>query len=351
MSRALFFLAMAAVMTALSNASCADGSRPLPARDLKNMPSLEGATGWINSDPLDAKALRGRVVLVDFWTYTCINWRRTAPYLRLWARKYKDAGLVIVGVHSPEFGFERDPERVRKFTAATNIEFPVAIDSRHAVWRAFDNQYWPALYFVDAKGKIRQRLFGESDYDKAETVLQGLLKEAGALGVDTTMAPVVGKGAEAAADWANLKTPETYTGFTRTERFASPGGVVPSRGHNYVAPPRLPDNQWALVGNWTITQESARSNVADARVLYRFHARDLHLVMGAPAGSPVRIRLRIDGKAPGSAHGSDVDSNGAGTVSEYRMYQLIRQTAPIEYREAEILILDPGIELFSFTFG
>lgn len=319
----------------------------------RTMPSLEGATGWINSAPLDADALRGKVVLVDFWTYTCINWMRTAPYVRTWAEKYKDAGLVVIGVHSPEFAFEQDPERVRRFTAAMDLRFPVAIDSQHAIWRAFRNQYWPALYIVDAQGKIRHRQFGETDYDKAEAVLQALLKEAGARDLDTAIAPVVGRGPEAAADWANLKSPETYTGYSRTERFASPGGIVPSGQHDYTAPSRLRDNQWALVGNWTIRQEAARSNMGSARVLYRFHARDVHLVMGSSMddGQPVRIRVRIDGKPPGPSHGSDIDADGVGIVSEYRMYQLIRQPAPIEDREIEILFFDRGVELFAFTFG
>jgi thiol-disulfide isomerase/thioredoxin len=356
---ALFASIVAGAAIALS-ASCegsgqaADASTPkVPSPFARTMPSLEGATGWINSAPLDANALRGKVVLVDFWTYTCINWMRTAPYLRHWEEKYKDSGLVVIGVHSPEFAFEQDPERVRRFTAAMDLDFPVAIDSRHAIWRAFRNQYWPALYFVDAQGRIRHQQFGEADYDKAEAVLQALLKEAGARNVDTAIVPIVGRGPEAAADWANLKSPETYTGYSRTERFASPGGIVPSERHDYTAPSRLHDNQWALVGDWTITQEAARANVGSARVLYRFHARDVHLVMGSSMddGQPVRIRVRIDGQPPGPSHGSDIDADGAGIVSEYRMYQLIRQPAPIENREIEILFFDRGVELFAFTFG
>lgn len=355
---ALLVSILAGVAIAWSAASC-EGSGPSPVASTPNvpslfvrdMPSLEGATGWINSAPLDADALRGKVVLVDFWTYSCINWIRTAPYLRHWAEKYKDAGLVIIGVHSPEFAFEQDPERVRRFTAAMGLSFPVAIDSRHAIWRAFRNHYWPALYFVDEQGRIRHQQFGETDYDKAEAVLQRLLKEAGARNLDTAITPVVGQGPEAAADWASLKSPETYVGYSRAKRFASPGGIVRSERHVYTAPLQLRDNQWALDGDWTMAQEAARSNKGSARVLFRFHARDVHLVMGSSMDRPVRIRVRIDGKPPGPAHGSDIDADGAGIVSEYRMYQLIRQQTPIKDREIEILFFDRGVELFAFTFG
>ena len=272
---AFFAASMAAVAMAISGASCEAGGQGT------RMPPLDGATGWINSTPLDANALRGKVVVVDFWTYTCINWMRTAPYVRTWARKYKDAGLVVIGVHSPEFSFEQDPARVRRLTAAMDIDYPVAIDSRQSIWRAFHNQYWPALYLVDAQGRIRHRQFGEGDYDKAEAVLQSLLKEAGARDLDNAIAPVVGTGSEAEADWANLKTPETYTGYARTERFGSPGGIVRAERHVYTAPSRLRGNQWALVGDWTVMDEAARSNTGSGRMRYRFHARDVHLVMGS----------------------------------------------------------------------
>lgn len=356
---ALFAFLVAVATAALAGASCGRHSQaptdsaPTLLPFEPNMPSLEGATGWINSAPLKLDELRGKVVVVDFWTYTCSNWMRTAPYLRLWAEKYKSAGLVVIGVHSPEFSFEQDSERVRRFTAVMHLDFPIAIDSRHAIWRAFDNQYWPALYFLDSQGRIRHRQFGEADYDKAEVVLQGLLKEAGARGFDTTIVPVVGQGSEAAADWADLKTPETYTGYARTERFASPGDIHPSEPYGYAAPARLLDNQWALAGNWTISGEAAHSNSANAQVLYRFHARDLHVVMGSSAthNQPVHIRVRVDGKPPGAAHGSDIDADGVGTVSEYRLYQLIRQSPPIKSRQIEILFLDGGVDLFSFAFG
>ena len=357
-TRTAYFSGIAACAAiALSGMSCKGSSdSPVAPRTglssifERTMPSLDGATDWINSPPLESDALHGKVVLIDFWTYTCINWMRTAPYVRLWAEKYKDAGLVVIGVHSPEFEFEQDPERVRRFTAAMDLTYPVAVDSRQAIWRAFHNQYWPALYLVDAQGRIRHRQFGEADYDKAEIVLRALLKEAGAHDFNTTIAPVVGQGPEAAADWANLKSPETYVGYSRTERFASPGGIAPSERHLYTPPPRLRNNQWALDGDWTITQGSARSNTGSARVLYRFHARDVHVVMGSPNG-PVRIRVLIDGKPPGASHGTDTDADGAGIVSEYRMYQLIRQPAPIEDREIEITFFDRDIELFAFTFG
>ena len=337
---------------ALSIPACEDSGRtavPSP-RFERTMPPLDGATGWINTAPLDATALRGKVVLVDFWTYTCINWMRTAPWLRTWAQRYKDAGLVVIGVHSPEFGFEQDPARVRHFTAAMRLDYPVAIDSRHAIWNAFGNQYWPALYLIDAQGRIRHTQFGETDYDKAESVLRELLQEAGAKQLPPT-APSIGQGAEAAADWAHLETPETYTGAARTERFASPGGVVSLQSHAYTAPARLRDNHWALIGDWTIENEATRSNTGSARVQFRFHARDLHLVMGSAMDGPVRIRVTLDGRPPGAAHGTDIDADGTGTVSEYRLYQLIRQPAPIEDRTVEILFFDRGVELFAFTFG
>lgn len=352
MFRALLASTVAALAVALSGASCEGSGRSptLPSVFERTMPPLDGATGWINSPPLDVRALRGKVVLVDFWTYTCINWMRTAPWLRTWATKYKDAGLVVIGVHSPEFEFEQDPARVKHFTAALDLPYPVAIDSRHAIWNAFDNQYWPALYFIDALGRIRHTQFGETDYDKAEGVLRDLLKEAGAKSLPP-ITPSIGKGAEAAADWPNLRTPETYASATRTERFASPGGIVASRRHVYTAPARLQQNQWALIGDWTMDDDAARSNAGKDSVQFRFHARDVHAVMGSAMEGPVRIRVTIDGKPPGDAHGTDIDADGAGTVSEYRMYQLIRQSAAIEDRTVEILFFDRGVAVFSFTFG
>ena len=290
--RALLASLLAGVVVALSGASCEGSGRTpdaaspaLPSVFERKMPPLDGATGWINSPPLTVGALRGKVVLVDFWTYTCINWMRTAPWLRIWADKYRDSGLVVIGVHSPEFEFEQDPARVKHFTAAMDLRYPVAIDSRHAIWQAFDNQYWPALYVIDAQGRIRHTQFGETDYDKAEAVFRQLLKDAGAQALPP-ITPAVGQGPEAAADWANLKTPETYTGAARTERFASPGGVVGLQRHAYTAPERLRENQWALIGDWTMEREAARSNAGNARVQFRFHARDVHAGDGLGDGRP-----------------------------------------------------------------
>jgi thiol-disulfide isomerase/thioredoxin len=315
-------------------------------------PSLDGATGWLNSQPLTAAGLRGKVVLVDFWTYTCINWLRSYPYVRAWAEKYKPQGLVVIGVHSPEFGFEHDVDNVRRAVKDLKVDYPVAIDNDFAVWRAFRNQYWPALYFVDAQGRIRHHKFGEGDYEQSERVLQQLLAEAGARGLGHEVVSVEGKGAEAPADWGNLRTPETYVGYERAENFASPGGAVFDTRHGYAAPARLRLNQWALSGDWTVGKPAAVMNEANGRIAFRFHARDLHLIMGpAGRGTAVRFRVTIDGQPPGAAHGVDVDAQGNGVVDEQRMYQLIRQPTPITDRRFEIEFLDPGIEAFAFTFG
>jgi len=317
-----------------------------------DMPSLAGATAWLNSPPLTPESLRGKVVLVDIWTYTCINWLRTLPYVRAWAAKYKDHGLVVIGVHSPEFPFEKDLENVRRSAKAMRVDYPIAVDSDHAVWRAFHNEYWPALYLVDAKGKIRFHQFGEGEYERTERVIQQLLADAGAGGSDRGLTPVDAHGPEVAADWRHLKSAENYVGYERTENFASPGGA-PSGGRRvYAAPAALRLNQWALVGDWTVERGAAALNKAPGRIAYRFHARDLHLVMGLAArGTPVRFRVLIDGKPPGAAHGVDVDAQGNGTATEQRLYQLIRQPTPIADREFEIEFLDPGVEAFVFTFG
>jgi thiol-disulfide isomerase/thioredoxin len=316
------------------------------------MPSLDGATGWLNSQPLSAVGLRGRVVLIDFWTYTCINWRRTLPYIRAWSEKYKDHGLVVIGVHSPEFTFERNAENVRWAVKAMGIEYPVAIDSDLAVWRAFDNEYWPALYFIDARGRIRHHQFGEGEYDLSETVIQRLLAEARLSDTDHDLVSVNAQGAEVVADWGSLRSQENYVGYERTENFASPGGAVRNKPHVYVAPAQLQLNHWALSGDWTLTKEAAVLNHANGRIAYRFHARDLHLVMGPAArGTSVRFRVLIDGQPPLAVHGVDVDEQGKGTVIEQRLYQLIRQSEPIADQRFEIEFLDPGAEAFSFTFG
>ena len=309
-------------------------------------------TGWLNSQPLTPAGLRGKVVLIDFWTYTCINWLRTLPYVRAWAEKYKDQGLVVIGVHSPEFAFEKNVDNVRRAVQDMRVDYPVAIDSDHAIWRAFRNQYWPALYFIDAQGRIRHHQFGEGEYEQSERILQQLLAEAGASGIGRELVSVEGRGAEVAADWGNLKSPENYVGYQRTENFASPGGAVLGKRRVYSAPARLSLNQWALSGEWTVTDQATVLNKANGRIAYRFHARDLHLVMGpAMRGAPVRFRVLIDGQPPGAAHGFDVDEQGNGTVTEQRLYQLIRQPKPIADRQFEIEFLDPGVEAYAFTFG
>lgn len=316
------------------------------------LPSLAGAIEWLNTQPLTMIELRGKVVLVEFWTYTCINWRRTLPYVRAWADKYKDKGLVVIGVHTPEFGFEKDLDNVRHAVKEIGITFPVAIDSNYAMWAAFKNHYWPALYFVDAQGRIRHHQFGEGGYEQSELVIQRLLAEAGRTGVGEGLVSVNPSGVEAAADWATLKSPETYLGYERSESFASAGGAVLDKRHVYGAPPNLDLNEWALVGDWTVGMDSAVVNGANGRLVYRFHARDVNLIMGPSAGgSSVRFRVLIDGRPPGAAHGSDVDEQGHGTVTEPRMYQLIRQSGPIADREFEIQFLEPGVAAFDFTFG
>jgi thiol-disulfide isomerase/thioredoxin len=313
--------------------------------------SLSRADEWLNSPPLTASALQGKVVLVHFWTYTCINWLRTQPYLRAWAEKYKDQGLVVIGVHSPEFAFEKNIDNVRHAVADLAITYPVAIDNDYAIWRAFDNQYWPAHYFIDAEGRIRHHHFGEGDYEESERVIQELLAEAGKTGLPGSLVAVAATGAEAPADMADVRSPETYVGYDRATHFVSPGGPVQDAPHVYAAAtPRL--NEWALAGDWTIGGEHAALNAKDGRIAYRFHARDLHLVLGpAPDGKPVHYRVTIDGKAPGDSHGVDVDAEGNGVVSGQRLYQLVRQSGPITDRTFEIEFLDPGVQAYAFTFG
>jgi len=307
---------------------------------------------WLNSPPLSPASLRGKVVLVQFWTYSCINWLRTMPYVRAWERKYGAQGLVVVGVHAPEFGFERDLDNVRRAVAAMDIAYPVVTDNQLATWRAFDNAAWPALYFVDAKGQIRHHYFGEGAYAESEQILQQLLAEAGHGDSPQALTSVQGKGFEAAADWNSLRTPETYVGYERTESFSSPGGLVPDQRHAYTAPSKLGLNRWALAGDWTVGRQATVANSAHARIAFRFHARDLHLVMGPhEPGRAVHFRVLVDGERPGNSHGIDVDDGGTGTVTEHRLYQLIRQNASIEDHTFEIEFLDAGVETFSFTFG
>jgi thiol-disulfide isomerase/thioredoxin len=317
-----------------------------------HLPGFDGATGWINSPPLTAAELRGRVVLVNFWTYTCINWLRTLPYLRAWAEKYQDHGLTVIGVHTPEFDFEHDLDNVRREVKDLGVEFPVPVDNDYAIWTAFSNHYWPAFYFVDAQGQIRHHRFGEGDYEMSEMVLQQLLTEAGSVGTDQELTSVDATGVEVAADWDSLRSPENYLGYERTDNFVSPNGAILDTSYAYAAPPRLGPNHWALSGDWTVKQQAIVLNQAGGRILYRFHARDLNLVMTPPArGSPVRFRVGLDGQPPGAAHGSDVDDQGNGTLTDPQLYQLIRQPGPISDRTFEISFLDPGVQAYAFTFG
>ena len=315
------------------------------------MPPLTGATAWLNSPPLTREALKGKVVVIDFWTYSCINCLRAIPYVRAWAEKYRDQGLVVIGVHSPEFAFEKNVNNVRNAVAQLAIPYPVAIDNDYAIWRAFDNQYWPAHYFIDAEGRIRHHHFGEGDYEGSERVIRQLLAEAGKSGLPGKAVAVDAEGAQAPADMADVRSPETYLGYERAAHFVSPGGQVQDGPHVYaVATPRL--NEWALAGDWTIAGEHAQLNAADGQIVYRFHARDLHLVLGpGPDGKPVRFRVTIDGKAPGDSHGVDIDAAGNGVVSGQRLYQLVRQSGPITDRTFEIEFLDPGVQAYAFTFG
>jgi thiol-disulfide isomerase/thioredoxin len=314
--------------------------------------SLGSATEWINSPPLTAAGLRGKIVLIDFWTYTCINWLRSLPYVRAWAEKYRDQGLVVIGVHTPEFAFEKDIDNVRRAAQDMRLAYPIAIDNDYAIWRGFKNQYWPALYFVDAQGRMRHHQFGEGAYEQAEKTIQQLLVEAGAGGIGHDLVAVDARGVEAAADWASLKSPENYVGYERTEGFASPGGAILGKRRIYAAPAQLSLNRWALSGDWTVEKQATVLNEANGRIVYHFYARDLHLVMGPTMrGTSVRFRVRIDGQPPGAAHGTDVDDQGNGTVVEQRLYQLIRQSKPVADRQLEIEFLDPGVEAYAFTFG
>jgi thiol-disulfide isomerase/thioredoxin len=323
-----------------------------PIPNQLELTSLERANEWLNSPPLTAPALRGKVVLIDFWTYTCINWLRTLPYVRAWAEKYRNQGLVVIGVHAPEFAFEKNVSNVRWAVKDMRIDYPIAVDNEHVIWRAFKNQYWPALYFIDAQGRVRHHHFGEGAYEQSEMIIQELLAETGIGGIDRESVSVDGRGIEAAADWGSLKSPENYVGYERTQSFASPGGGVLDKARMYELPVRLRLNEWALFGDWTVKKEFTALNRANGRIAYRFHARDLHLVMGPKTpGTPARFRVLIDGQPPGAAHGIDVDEQGYGAVTEQRLYQLIRQPKPIADRQFEIEFLDPDVEAFAFTFG
>jgi cytochrome c biogenesis protein CcdA/thiol-disulfide isomerase/thioredoxin len=315
------------------------------------MPSLSGAVEWLNSSPMTAEALKGKVVLVDFWTYSCINCLRAIPYVRAWAEKYKDQGLVVIGVHAPEFAFEKNVDNVKKAVSDLKIGYPVAIDNDYAIWRAFSNQYWPAHYFIDAEGRIRHHHFGEGDYEGSERAIQQLLGEAGKTNPSAGVVAVNASGAEAAADMKDVQSPETYIGYGRAENFVSPGGSVHDFSHVYVMG-MLRLNEWGLAGKWTIGGEHAVLDQKDGSIVYRFHARDLHLVLGpGPDGKPVRFRVAIDGAPPGTSHGTDVDADGQGVVTGQRLYQLVRQSGVITDHTFEIRFLDPGVKAYAFTFG
>ncbi|HEY1801113.1 MAG TPA: cytochrome c biogenesis protein DipZ [Terriglobales bacterium] len=320
--------------------------------DEGEMPELGGAVAWLNSPPLTRKALHGKVVLVDFWTYSCINCLRSLPYVEAWANKYKDAGLVVIGVHTPEFAFEKDRANVEKAVRDLKITYPVAIDSDYNIWRAFNNEYWPADYFIDGQGRIRHHYFGEGDYAASERIIQQLLKENGAHSLPTGVADVTASGVEAAPSNIAARSPETYIGTRRAEHFASPETLAQDSRKTYTLPVRPSLNQWGLGGSWKVSPESAVLQSAPGKIVFRFHGRDLHLVLGpSKNGKPIRFKVKLDGTAPGEDRGVDVDSSGAGTVQEHRLYQLIRQKGPVEDRTFEIEFLDPGVQAFAFTFG
>jgi thiol-disulfide isomerase/thioredoxin len=316
------------------------------------LPEFDGATGWLNSSPLSPGDLRGKVVLVDFWTYTCINWLRTLGYVRAWGEKYEQHGMVTVGVHTPEFPFERDVENVRRAALDMNVTYPIALDSDYGVWDAFANRYWPAVYIADAHGRIRHHQFGEGGYEECERVVQQLLRDAGGDGVPDDVVSVNPKGLETQADWANLRTPETYLGYDQAQNFASPDGAKLDQARTYVAPDSLRLNHWALGGDWTVGRRAAVLDEAGGRIVFRFHARDVHLVMSPGArGESVPFRVLVDREPPGDAHGLDVDEQGNGTLCQERLYQLIRERGTVTDRTFEIVFLAPGAEAYVFTFG
>ncbi|MFO1302134.1 MAG: redoxin domain-containing protein [Burkholderiales bacterium] len=330
--------------------SRSQGGAPLPVEGM--LPPFTGATGWLDSPALTPEGLRGKVVLVHFLTYTCVNWQRTQPYVRAWAQKYKDHGLVVIGVHTPEFAFEKNIDNIRPELAAFRVDYPVAVDSDYRVWNAFGNRYWPAIYVVDASGRIRFHHFGEGEYERTERVIQQLLREAGRSGFGTDLVRAEARGTEVAADWDNVRSPEAYLGRDQAQGFASPGGAVEGKSRRYAAPRTLALNRWALVGEWTVTPGFVALDKPGGRIAYRFHARDVNLVMGAPArGTSVRFRVLVDGQPPGNGHGTDVDAQGYGTATSQRLYQLVRQTGTVKERLFEIEFADPGVEAYVFTFG
>jgi len=315
------------------------------------LPGFDGATGWLNSEPLTPEGLRGKVVLVDFWTYTCINWLRTLGYVRAWHEKYRDQGLVVIGVHTPEFPFEADPENVRWAAEYERVEYPIALDPDFAVWRAFSNNYWPAVYIADAEGRIRHTHFGEGGYEESEMMIQMLLREAGRDGIADDLVSVADEGFEAQAAWQTLGSPETYLGYEQAQHFASRDGSEFDEPHVFGVPDRLARNQWALDGDWTIGPGASVVNEAGGRLVFRFHARDVNLVMAPPASGSVAFRVLVDGEPPGKAHGLDVDESGRGTLERPRLHQLVRWRGSITDRTFEIAFDEPGAEAYCFTFG
>ncbi|MGY3175292.1 cytochrome c biogenesis protein CcdA/thiol-disulfide isomerase/thioredoxin [Pseudomonas sp. TE12234] len=333
---------------ALPVADKAPGTLPVEG----NLPPLSGAVQWLNSPPLDAQALKGKVVLVDFWTYSCINCLRTLPYVKAWAEKYRDQGLVVIGVHAPEFAFERDIKNVTQAMKDLGINYPVAIDNEFKIWRAFNNEYWPAHYFADAQGRIRYHHFGEGEYAESERVIQQLLREAGATKVSDGLINAKADGVQMAPDNNEVQSPETYVGYQRAEHFVPDTSLVPDKVATYSPPKQLALNDWSLGGQWHVGSERATASAPASRIVYRFHARDLHLVLGPGAdGKPVRFKVLIDGKAPGDAHGMDVAPDGSGRVTEQRLYQLVRQNGGVSDRTFSIEFLDPGASAYAFTFG
>jgi cytochrome c biogenesis protein CcdA/thiol-disulfide isomerase/thioredoxin len=351
-------MAMSNSTMAMSNTK-ADGhammSAAKPAGNLPvegEIPSFAGATLWLNSPPLTAESLRGKVVVVDFWTYSCINCLRALPYVESWYQKYKDHGLVVIGVHAPEFAFEKDPSNVRRAVADLKIDYPVALDNDYAIWQAFNNQYWPAHYFIDATGHVRAHHFGEGSYDESEQTIRTLLTEAGQSGLPPAgMGQPTAVGVEAPPDEAHDQSPETYVGYRRADNFASPGGFAQDQSHVYSAPAALKLNQWALSGSWNVDPEKAVLGASGGKIVFRFYARDLHLVLGPGSGKPVRFRVTLDGAAPAANHGADTDASGAGIIDGQRLYQLIRQSGDVGEHVFSIEFLDPGVQAYSFTFG
>ena len=343
------FLGKAAIAIAAARLGLVD-AWGAQEREPRQIAALRRATEWLNSPPLSAATLDGKVVLVQFGTYTCINWLRTLPYVRAWSHRYRQ-GLVVIGVHTPEFTFEKKLANVHRAVQQMKLDFPIAVDNEYAIWRAFDNRYWPALYFIDARGRPRAHHFGEGEYERSELRIRDLLADVGVAGGAEHAVPIAASGVELQADWRSLKSPEIYLGYGRTGNFSSSRGAVPDRRHRYDVPKHIGLNEWALAGEWTMAHEPTTLNKAPGRLLCRFHARDVHLVMGAPLDRPVRFRVSMDGQRPGAAHGLDVDDSGNGTVTEHRLYQLIRQPGSIVDRTLEIEFLDAGVEAFAFTFG